>query len=131
MTLDHERDLSNLLEDEYGCAAMPSGASGAATERARPDVVAARDTEIWMIEQKSWMQSGPTGQLSQAEVEALINLADRAGGTPLIAVRPNWNRHDGWHLYVPGDLARTKTDNYSVRQEHVPGWTVAEVFGDE
>lgn len=134
-----ERELSNWLEDTAGWYAQRTGASGAATDRARPDVIACRghpiDTrqvhgvvpEVAMIEAKAWRDA--TGQLDAAEVDELIEAADRAGGIPLVAVRPDLRRHEQWHVFDARELHSTPGGNYSVRKRDLPGKSREEVFG--
>lgn len=133
-----ERELSNRLEDEHDFAAMPSGGSGSGTDRARPDVLACRrptlaapggEMAVLAIECKAW--SNGTGRLDSDEIRALQSFASRAGGTALVAVRPDLRTWDRWHIYRPHDLHRTGAGNYSVRQPERPGRKLAEVVADE
>lgn len=133
--LRYERELSNILEDRYGFAAMPSGASGSGTDRPRPDVLACRgvdghrDTDAYAIEVKAWKDA--TGSLTAEEVDALCRFAERAGATPMVVIRPDLRRFDQWHCYAPGRLNRTDAGNHSVRQADLPGDALWQVFGPE
>jgi len=90
-----ERELSNILEDKHGYAAMPAGGSGSGTTRPRPDVFAVRGVRLdthtdglsdysnsYAIECKAW--SDGTGSFTSEEIEALEAFAARAGATPLV-----------------------------------------------
>lgn len=137
-----ERELVRLLEDDHGWAALRAGASGAATDRNRPDVLALRrrpspaplakhatsDTEAAAIEVKKAPLGTP--HLDGAEVAALREFARRAGATAYVVVRPDLRRHDQWHVFETAALHRTDGGNYSVRQADLPGDSLAEVFGD-
>ena len=137
-----ERELSNRLEDEFRYAAMPSGGSGSGTDRARPDVLAARRkpcpkrgawdspktlAKVVAIEVKAWADG--TGQLDEAEVRALQSFATRAGGEAYVVVRPDLRTHDQWHVFEDWRLNRTDGGNYSVRKQDLPGETLDEAFG--
>lgn len=134
-----ERELSNRLEDEWGWYAQRTGASGGATDRARPDVIACRRlgsehtppsyvrTDAALIEVKAWKRG--TGQLDGEEIDALVEAAGRAGATPLLVVKPDLRRHNQWHVFDVAELNETPSGNYSVRQCDLPGRSLVEVFG--
>jgi len=127
-----ERELSNWLEDEAEWYAQRTGSSGAATDRARPDVIAARATEsggseVVAIEVKA--RSDGTGQFDRAEVEDLIDLAERAGAIPFVAVKPDLRLYDQWNVFAARKLHETDGGNYSVRKSDLPGRPLEEVFG--
>jgi len=128
-----ERELSNWLEDEAEWYAQRTGSSGAATDRARPDVIASRDHRhsrwgrVAMIEVKA-VDDG-TVHLDAHEVEELQEAASRAGAGAWVVIRPNFNRHDQWHVYPLHELHETGGGNYSVRKSDLPGRSLEEVFG--
>ncbi|WP_435065870.1 hypothetical protein [Halobaculum sp. EA56] len=137
-----ERELSNLLEDRYRFAAMPAGSSGSGTDRARPDIMAARrrlgrkrgawDTpptysETKAIEVKAWRNA--KGQLDADEVRALRSFATRAGGTALIVIKPDLRGHDQWHVFEAWELHSIAGSGFSVRDDELPGDTLDEAFG--
>lgn len=132
-----EHELSNRLEDDFGMAAMPAGGSGSGTDRPRPDVLAAYrptglaglSTQTYAIECKAW--SDGLGQLDGDEIANLHSFASRAGGTPLVAVRPDLRSFDRWHCYRIQDLNQTDGGNYSIRQAERPGRSLDEVVGHE
>ncbi|ERH07149.1 MAG: holliday junction resolvase - archaeal type [Halonotius sp. J07HN4] len=106
-----ERELVNRL-DEAGFAVMRAPASGSATDRDLPDVLAGDDGRFYAIEAKS--SSGDPIYLSGEEVEALIYFAQNFGAKARIAVR--FDRED-WYFFHPGDLYTTDGGNYRVKKE--------------
>lgn len=106
-----ERELVNLL-DERGFAVMRAPASGSATERELPDVLAGDGGLFYAIEAKS--SAGDPIYLSGEEVESLVFFARNFGAKPRIGVR--FDRED-WYFFHPGDLHVTDGGNYRVKQE--------------
>ncbi|ATW88475.1 Holliday junction resolvase [Halohasta litchfieldiae] len=106
-----ERELVNRLDDS-GFAVMRAPASGSATERELPDVLAGDGDRFYAIEAKS--SSGDPIYLTGEEVEALIFFAQNFGAKARIAVR--FDRED-WYFFHPGDLYTTDGGNYRVKKE--------------
>ncbi len=106
-----ERELVNAL-DEAGFAVMRAPASGSATERELPDVLAGDGDQFYAIEAKS--SSGDPIYLTGEEVEALTFFARNFGAKPRIGVR--FDRED-WYFFHPGDLHVTDGGNYRVKKE--------------
>ncbi|WP_254532095.1 Holliday junction resolvase Hjc [Natrinema gelatinilyticum] len=106
-----ERELVNAL-DEAGFAVMRAPASGSATERELPDVLAGDGERFYAVEAKS--SSGDPIYLTGEEVEALIFFAQNFGAKPRIGVR--FDRED-WYFFHPGDLHVTDGGNYRVKKE--------------
>ena len=106
-----ERELVNRL-DGSGFAVMRAPASGSATDRELPDVLAGDGERFYAIEAKS--SSGDPIYLSGEEVEALIYFAQNFGAKARIAVR--FDRED-WYFFHPGDLYTTDGGNYRVKKE--------------
>lgn len=106
-----ERELVNRL-DESGFAVMRAPASGSATDRELPDVLAGDGDHFYAIEAKS--SSGNPIYLSGQEVEALIYFAQNFGAKARIGVR--FDRED-WYFFHPGDLYTTDGGNYRVKKE--------------
>jgi len=106
-----ERELVNRL-DESGFAVMRAPASGSATDRELPDVLAGDGERFYAIEAKS--SSGNPIYLSGEEVEALIYFAQNFGAKARIGVR--FDRED-WYFFHPGDLYTTDGGNYRVKKE--------------
>jgi len=121
-----ERELVNEL-DERGFAVMRAPASGAATDRELPDVLAGNGDRFYAIEAKS--SAGDPIYLTGEEVEALVYFAKNFGAKPRIAAR--FDRED-WYFFHPGDLHTTDGGNYRVKKETAlaDGSDLAELAGD-
>jgi Holliday junction resolvase len=105
-----ERELVNRL-DAQGFAVMRAPASGSATERELPDVLAGNGEVFYAIEAKS--SSGRPIYLTGEEVEALVYFSQNFGAKPRIAAR--FDRED-WYFFHPDDLHKTPK-NYRVKKE--------------
>ncbi|MFB6111657.1 MAG: Holliday junction resolvase Hjc [Halobacteriaceae archaeon] len=106
-----ERELVNRL-DEAGFAVMRAPASGSATERDLPDVLAGDGERFYAIEAKS--SSGDPIYLDGAEVESLVYFARNFGANARIGVRFD---REPWAFFHPGDLHVTDGGNYRVKKE--------------
>nr|WP_321111950.1 Holliday junction resolvase Hjc [Halorussus salinisoli] len=106
-----ERELVNRL-DEAGFAVMRAPASGSATERELPDVLAGDGDVFYAIEAKS--SSGDPIYLTGEEVEALVYFSQNFGAKPKIGVR--FDRED-WYFFHPADVHETDGGNYRVKKE--------------
>jgi len=84
-----ERELATRL-DEAGFAVLRAPASGSATERELPDVLAGDGTHTYAIEAKA--SGGDPIYLDEAEVEALQHFADAFGAKPGRVTHPEWFR---------------------------------------
>ena len=121
-----ERELVNAL-DEAGFAVMRAPASGSATERELPDVLAGDGETFYAIEAKS--SAGDPIYLTGEEVEALLFFARNFGAKARIAVR--FDRED-WYFFHPGDLYTTDAGSYRVKKEKAlaDGTDFAEFVGE-
>jgi Holliday junction resolvase len=106
-----ERELVNELDDA-GFAVMRAPASGSATDRELPDVLAGNDGDFYAIEAKS--SAGNPIYLTGEEVEALVYFAQNFGAKPRIGVRFD---REAWYFFHPGDLHVTDGGNYRVKKE--------------
>mgnify|MGYP006277856439 FL=1 len=106
-----ERELVNAL-DERGFAVMRAPASGSATERELPDVLAGDGDAFFAVEAKS--SSGDPIYLTGEEVEALVYFSQNFGASPKIGVR--FDRED-WYFFHPADVHKTDGGNYRVKKE--------------
>ncbi|AOW81146.1 holliday junction resolvase [Halodesulfurarchaeum formicicum] len=104
-----ERELVNAL-DAAGFAVMRAPASGSATERELPDVLAGNGTVFYAIEAKA--SAADPIYLTSEEVEALRYFAESFGAKPRIAAR--FDRED-WAFFHP---AETLTENGAYRVKH-------------
>ncbi|WP_020222151.1 Holliday junction resolvase Hjc [Halarchaeum acidiphilum] len=118
-----ERELVNRL-DEAGFAVMRAPASGSATTRDLPDVLAGDGTVFYAVEAKS--SAGDPIYLTGEEVEALVYFSQHFGARPKIGVR--FDRED-WYFFHPSDLYVTDGGNYRVKKETAldDGDTIAEL----
>lgn len=120
-----ERELVNLLDDA-GFAVMRAPASGSATTRELPDVLAGDGTEFYAIEAKS--SAGDPIYLDGEEVYALVYFSRNFGAKPRVGVR--FDRED-WYFFHPDDLHQTDGGNYRVKKETAlaEGTDLAELTG--
>ena len=98
--------------DERGFAVMRAPASGSATERELPDVLAGDGDLFYAIEAKS--SAGDPIYLTGEEVEALVYFSRNFGAKPRIGVRFD---REGWYFFHPADLHVTDGGNYRVKKE--------------
>ena len=121
-----ERELVTAL-DEAGFAVMRAPASGSATERELPDVLAGDGETFYAIEAKS--SAGDPIYLSGEVIEALVYFARNFGAKPRIGVR--FDRED-WYFFHPGDLYETDGGNYRVKKKTAlaDGTDFPELTGD-
>lgn len=121
-----ERELVNRL-DAAGFAVIRSPASGSATQREQPDVLAGDGDTFYAIEAKS--SSGDPIYLTGEEVEALVYFARNFGAKARIGVR--FDRED-WYFFHPGTLHVTEGGNYRVKKEYAldEGEAFDELVGD-
>jgi Holliday junction resolvase len=121
-----ERELVTAL-DEAGFAVMRAPASGSATERELPDVLAGDGETFYAIEAKS--SAGDPIYLSGEEIEALVYFARNFGAKPRVGIR--FDRED-WYFFHPGDLYETDGGNYRVKKTTAleEGTDFAEFIGE-
>lgn len=106
-----ERELVDMFwEAGYGVVRAP--ASGSATERPLPDLVAADGDSYVAVEAKS--SGGDAVYIDGTEAEDLIEFSRRFGAKARIGVR--FDRED-WYFFHPGDLHVTGGGNYRVKLE--------------
>lgn len=106
-----ERELVNRL-DEAGFAVMRAPASGSATPRELPDVLAGNGEDFFAIEVKS--SGGDPIYIDGEEVTDLEYFATGFGAIPRIGVRFD---HEDWYFFPPDDLYETSGGNYRVKKE--------------
>ena len=106
-----ERELVNKL-DANGFAVMKAPASGSATERDLPDVLAGNGEDFYAFEAKASAEK-PI-YLDEEEVESLCYFSTAFGAKPRIAVR--FDRED-WYFFDPEDCYRADGGNYRVKKE--------------
>lgn len=106
-----ERELVRELADA-GFAVMRAPASGSATKRDLPDVLAGNAETFYAIEAKS--SADDRIYLDGEEVESLVYFARNFGAKARIGVR--FDEMD-WYFFHPGTLHKTDGGNYRVKRE--------------
>jgi Holliday junction resolvase len=106
-----ERELVHRLDDA-GFAVMRAPASGSATPRDLPDVLAGNGESFYAIEAKS--SSGDPIYIDAEEVQALEFFADNFGAQARIGIRFDERE---WSFFDPDDLYVTEGGNYRVKIE--------------
>jgi len=106
-----ERELVNMLDDD-GWAVMRAPASGAATERELPDVLAGNGKVFYAIEAKS--SGGDVVYIDGGEIIDLLFFSSQFGAKARIGVR--FDRCD-WYFFHPAELHVTRGGNYRVKKE--------------
>lgn len=132
-----ERELVNCIHaTEF--VVMRAPASGAATERELPDVLAGDGEDFYAVEAKS--SGGDPIYIDGEEIEALYKFANAFGAKARIGVRfddkhgdPAYGNDDltGWYFFDPEDLHVTDGGNYRVKKETAleEGTKFKELFG--
>jgi Holliday junction resolvase len=121
-----ERELVDMFwEADFGVVRAP--ASGSATDRALPDLVAGNDERYVAVEAKA--SASDTVYIDGDEVTQLIEFADRFGARARVGVR--FDRED-WYFFHPGDLHVTDGGNYRVKKDKAlrEGEDFHELVGD-
>lgn len=108
-----ERELVNRL-DELGFAVMRAPASGSATSRELPDVLAGDGSVFYAIEVKA--SAGKPIYLDGKEVYDLVYFGRNFGAQPRIGVR--FDRED-WYFFDPRgeEIHETDGGNYRIKKE--------------
>ena len=121
-----ERELVNRL-DAAGFAVMRAPASGSATDRDLPDVLAGDGSKFYAIEAKS--SAGDPIYLDGEEIESLLYFSRNFGARARVGVR--FDRED-WYFFHPDDLYTTDGGNYRVKRETAlaEGVDFAELTGE-
>ena len=106
-----ERELVNKFDDA-DFAVMRAPASGSATPRELPDVLAGNGEDFYAIEVKS--SGGDPIYIDGEEITDLSYFAIGFGADPQIGVRFD---HEDWYFFAPDDLYETSGGNYRVKKE--------------
>jgi Holliday junction resolvase len=109
-----ERELcTELWKKQYATLRAPGSGS---IDRPSPDVVAidksTRETSVYAFELKA-SQDG-TAHFSREEITALDEWANRAKAYPLVGLRPDMRKFDGWLFQEVRELHETDK-GYSIR----------------
>ena len=106
-----ERDLVNKLWDA-GFAAMRAPASGGATKRPLPDVLAGNGKIYLAIEVKSSRQDHI--YIDKEKIDNLIEFSDIFGATPYVGAKFIRKK---WRFIKLDDLHVTRSNNYRVNTD--------------
>ncbi|WP_321211199.1 Holliday junction resolvase Hjc [Methanothermobacter sp. DP] len=101
-----ERDLVKLLW-EKNFAAMRAPASGGATKKPLPDIIAGNGEIYLAIEVK--MTSGERIYIDSGKIKGLLEFSEMFGAEPYIGVK---FRYRDWIFLSPADLEMTPSENY-------------------
>ncbi|MDI9614806.1 Holliday junction resolvase Hjc [Methanothermobacter sp.] len=101
-----ERDLVKLLW-EKDFAAMRAPASGGATKKPLPDIIAGNGEIYLAIEVK--MTSGERIYIDSGKIKGLLEFSEMFGAEPYIGVK---FRYRDWIFLSPADLEMTPLENY-------------------
>ncbi len=106
-----ERELVNMLWDA-DCAAMRAPASGGATKKPLPDIIAGNGEIYLAIEVKS--SSKNRVYINSQKVDALLEFSGIFGAQPFIGAK---FLREKWRFVRPEDLFKTKQENYRLDKE--------------
>lgn len=120
-----ERELVNELYDR-GFMPIRAPASGSATERELPDVLAGNGDKSYAIEAKS--AADGTVYINAREIDYLILFAEMFGARARIGIR--YDRED-WKFIHPTEMGQTRGGNYKIEKDRLlkQGRHIDEVFG--
>lgn len=122
-----ERDLVKMLWDA-NCAAMRAPASGGATKKPLPDVIAGNGKIYLAIEVKS--SSKDRIYIDSPKIEGLLEFSATFGAQPYLGAKFNYMK---WRFLKLEDLKKTKNGNYRVDKELVleKGLELDEIIGKD
>ncbi len=106
-----ERELVKMLWDA-DCAAMRAPASGGATKKPLPDVIAGNGSIYLAIEVKS--TSLERIYINSEKIDGLKEFADIFGAKPYVGIKFLRKK---WRFICLEDLYQTKNNNYRVNME--------------
>lgn len=106
-----ERDLVHRFWDK-NFAAMRAPASGGATKRPLPDVLAGNGNIYLAIEVKT--TSKDRLYIDSPQIDALCEFCDIFGAIPYLGIKFKYTK---WLFLVPEKVDRTKSNNYRVEKE--------------
>lgn len=121
-----ERELVREIDGSDGWVAMRAPASGSATDRDLPDVLAGNSGKFLLVELKS--SGGDPIYIPEAEVRALQRFARAFGGQAKIGCR--WSsrslQDSTFYFSSPERLYRTDAGSYRAKYEDMGTWTPLE-----
>jgi Holliday junction resolvase len=105
-----ERDLVHKLWDRE-FAAMRAPASGGATKKPLPDVIAGNGNIYLAIEVKTTTKDKI--YIDHPQIDALYEFSDTFGANPYIGVKFKYTK---WLFLEPKNVERTKNNNYKIEK---------------
>ncbi len=105
-----ERDLVHKLWDKK-FAAMRAPASGGATKRPLPDVLAGNGEIYLAIEVKTTTKEKI--YVDSPQIDALCEFSGIFGAIPYLGIKFKYTK---WLFLVPEKIERTKSDNYKIEK---------------
>ena len=106
-----ERELVKMLWDA-DCAAMRAPASGGATKKPLPDVIAGNGEVDLAIEVKS--TSSERIYINSEKINALLEFSGIFGAKPYVGAK---FKREKWRFVRIDDLYKTKQENYRLNKE--------------
>ncbi|MCC7553900.1 MAG: Holliday junction resolvase [Methanobacteriaceae archaeon] len=106
-----ERDLVLKLW-EHNFAAMRAPASGGATKRPLPDIIAGNGEIYLAIEVKTTTKEKI--YIDSLQVDGLCEFSDTFGALPYIGVKFKYTK---WLFLKPEDIERTKSNNFKIEKD--------------
>ena len=107
-----ERDLVHKLWDRH-FAAMRAPASGGATKKPLPDVIAGNGKIYLAIEVKTTTKDKI--YIDAPQIDALVEFSNIFGATPYLGAK---FKHTKWLFLSPEMIQRTKNGNYKVEKDY-------------
>lgn len=106
-----ERELVKMLWDA-DCAAMRAPASGGATKKPLPDVIAGNGEIYLAIEVKSSSQERI--YIDSGKIDALIEFSSKFGAVPYVGAK---FKREKWRFVSIENLYKTRNENYRLDKE--------------
>ena len=106
-----ERELVDMLWEE-GFGVIRAPASGSATQRALPDILAGDGSTYVAVEAKA--SAKDVVYVDGDEIDALREFSERFGARMRVGVRFN---NEDWYFFHPAALHVTDGGNYRVKRE--------------
>ena len=108
---NEERDLVHKLWDK-GFAAMRAPASGGATKKPLPDVLAGNNGIYLAIEVKTTTKDRI--YINSSKIDALYEFSDIFGANPYLGIK---FKHTKWLFLDPKKIERTRSNNYRIEKD--------------
>ena len=108
---NEERDLVQKLWKK-GFAAMRAPASGGATKKPLPDVLAGNSKIYLAIEVKTTTKEKI--YIDSSQIDALNEFSDIFGATPYLGIKFKYTK---WLFLVPEKIERTRSNNYRIEKD--------------